>query len=167
MIIEPFGECLNLNGDPIEIIKELHEYFISEIVQKKIYFKNKEVIINGSQRGFEHLYANDYWDKCGQRLPDYKRAKRIHWIKYMIENCDDSRFTYFEEKTQDVLKYYIWFRQGKYVVILQNINALKVVLVSAFYVESWKVGKFEKKLHNYENEIAANGGDQTPSTLGR
>ena len=58
-------------------------------------------------------------------------------------------------------------RQGKYVVILQNINALKVVLVSASYVESWKVGKFEKKLNNYENEIAANGGDQTPSTLGR
>ena len=73
-----------------------------------------------------------------QRLLDYKRAKRIIWIKPIIENFEHSSVLKWSEERLDkkgkkIKKTYIWFRDGKFLIVLKELPR-KYFLTTAFYV---------------------------------
>jgi len=95
------------------------------------------------EEGFWHLITKDQFidvrKKVKERLPDYKRAKRLHWIKPIIENNSHSEILVWNyEEAKGKIHTYLWLKNHDFVVIIKK-RREKIgefyILVTAYYVE--------------------------------
>lgn len=120
---------LDLDGTYNELIEKLYGIFCKDIKQKD--FKYKGVNVEFDRRFVDSRYEEGFWhlitrnDKGDNRLVDFKRAKRLTWLRPLIEHCDDSEILQWCSKEHDkrgnrVEKTYIWYKDGQYLIILEK-----------------------------------------------
>ena len=92
---------LNLDGIWEERLTELYEIFVRDFIQNPCYYEKNKIVfdknksINGKKEdGFWHLITHE--DEIIGRIPEYKRAKRLHWIRPIIENYNNPNIVNFD-----------------------------------------------------------------------
>lgn len=136
-----FPNKLDLDGAFDDVINRLYSVFKTDIKSSHIRFNNMPIIFD--DRYVDSIYEEGFWhlitrDDNQSRLIDYKRAKRLPWIKPIILHHNIQEILKWEEiaidkRGQKVNKTYLWYRQGKYMVILKEIPK-RYFLTTAFYV---------------------------------
>jgi len=143
---------LNLDGEWEEILKKLYRVFEKDFKKRKLFYKNLRVKYdnrknsNNKEEAFWHLITKK--DKKHGRLIDYNRAKRLPWVRPIIENYNNSEikdFNYLEGFGG--IRKYLWLENYDFVVILEKkINKKYIILVTDFYVDyNWKRKDLERK----------------------
>ena len=133
-------EKLDLNGTYQEMISALYRVFERDIKHNLIRYKGLPVVFDNRcidseyEEGFWHIITKGKDD----RLLDYRRAKRIVWIRPLIEMSDDICLYKWIDNTMDkkgryVEKTYIWYREGNFLIVLKEIPK-KYFLTTAFYI---------------------------------
>lgn len=132
---------LELDGSYERLIGLLYSIFEQDFILKRTTFRGLPVVFDNRQidsdkeEGFWHVVTQG---KSG-RLLDYKRAKRLPWLKPLIEHPPDPDILCWQEEELDrrrgklVTKHYIWYEPGDYLIILKRIPN-KYFLATAFYV---------------------------------
>lgn len=112
-----FDECFNCDPKP-------------RVCGKPIVYDPRK-IDDGKEEGFWHVVTRG---KGEDRLFDTERARRICWIKPLLENQIQgvSRFAYTEGN--GTVKLYFWIEQEDYVLILAE-RPRVVSLVTAFFID--------------------------------
>lgn len=148
---------LNLDGTYVEIIERLYAVFRTDFILNRAQHLGRIVTYDGiideySQgkvNGFWHVITRDDAD-VQDRLIDYHRSKRLPWAKPLMQNPFNEEIVFFayEEGTRrDGVRHYIWFRKGRYVVILKQ-RKFDYYWITAFYVEDWKERDLQHKFDN-------------------
>jgi len=148
---------LNLNGNWDEICEMLYTIFYNDfiaaeplrcgifsvLVNKRKGDRNKEII-------FWHLITKQ--DECSNRIPDFARAKRIHWNKPTINNYGHpivKKFDHLEGNRK--IRRYLWLEDQRFCIILQlNRKKACCYLITAFYVEG---GYYHSLNRKYKNRL--------------
>jgi hypothetical protein len=150
-------EKLNLDGalGYNEIIKLFFSVFRTDFIDSKPYFKALPVVYDN--RFIDSPYPEGFWHVITQgkegRLIDYKRAKRLPWLKPIIQQANNPDLHTWSETVLDnsaghpVNKWHIWYEAGNYLVILKE-RPKRYFLATAFYVtgqreHDWYLKKFE------------------------
>lgn len=92
------------------------------------------------------------------RLIDYKRAKRLCWIKPIIQQYKDELITswrskdFYKKAGKEIYKYFFWYKEGKFIVILKCIERKfkKFFIATSFYVFDNNVAHYEELYRNEE-----------------
>lgn len=132
---------LNLDGEWEEILNKLYRVFEKDFVKRKLFYKNSQVKYDNrknssnKEEAFWHLITKK--DKeLGYRIPDYDRAKRLTWVRPIIENHDNSEikdFNYLEGSGE--IRKYLWLYNYDFVVILEiKRNKKYIYVVTDFYI---------------------------------
>jgi len=150
-----FDKLLKLDTiDATKIIDCLYyEIFYPNFVDTDTYLANKIKIDpqsykkdDGKEMTFWHLITrtHQYTIKNGkkfetkkERLLDYDRAKRLHWVKKIIENHLINEIKLFykrESKGKKPIRLYLWLYDKDFVVILQKLGKSSSFLVTSFYI---------------------------------
>lgn len=150
---------------PSEEMTALLNIFKQHFITEGVLFEGQKIWIEQKRSNIRFFYAFPFTFvhvitqelKNGQREFDQARAKRVHWIKPILLNCNDERVFVFErlhDKT-GAPQVYFWFKGLSYLVILRSLNEKKQ-LVTAFCVDVvkaqqldrwWKKGALNKKPH--------------------
>ncbi len=77
-----------------------------------------------------------------------ERANRVHWIKPILENWQDSRITRFRNIENDgSIRDYFWYRQKQYIVIVEYISP-DYALITGFCVDAESQPYYQRKYIN-------------------
>lgn len=78
-----------------------------------------------------------------------ERAKRVHWIKPIIDNYKNG-VLYFYKHTNKGIEHYFWLKTHKYIVIFIENKSQKCYLKTAFYINDVTYeNKFEQMYKNF------------------
>lgn len=163
-------EKIQIPEDAISQVPELFKVFKRDFIDNKTYFMAYPVIIAQPKHG--ETYPEVFWHIISQqsqkgsksnntRLIDYKRAKRLCWIKPIIQQYKDEQITSWRAKEFDknagkeIYKYYFWYKEGKFIVILKCIETKtkKFFIATSFYVFDNNVTYYEGLYSNGEKLI--------------
>jgi hypothetical protein len=137
---------LNLSGDWNKDVPVLYNVFKHDFIGKNILFKNLKLIYDkrlthdNKEECFWHLVTADH--QSSTYIPDYKRAERLPWAKPIIDNYQkvEIKAWDYREGSSNV-RIYLWLENYDYAVILEKQTRKRsnlIVLITAFYVETWK-----------------------------
>ncbi len=149
-------------GEPTrEQMYKLYGVFLKDIVKNPITIngvklnfnrnKSKHPICHGKFVGFEHIITrkNKY---SGKRDFDRERTNKIHWIKPIIENKNDSRIKYFEKvNNKGFNQQYYWYKEKSYIVIIRELKS-DLLLITAFSVDTMEKSKYQKYYNEYNEK---------------
>ena len=105
---------------------------------------------NGLNEKFVHIITRDIKEskrKDSKKIREFRseRALRIHWIKPIIENCNDMRirrFRYTEESGRE--REYFWFVEKEYIAVVEFLNP-DVALITGFCLDRDNQAYFMRK----------------------
>ncbi len=146
-------EKLDLDGSFEEIFAALYTVFKADFIDKRAFYQGLPIVFDN--RKVDSEYEEGFWHLVTQgkdeRIPDFKRAKRIPWIRPIIESQphDDIRFWMEwdnDKRGRRVQKYYFWYENGSYIVVLKKIPR-KYFLTTAFYVTGRRNYIYYKRKH--------------------
>lgn len=132
---------LELDGSYERLIDLLYSVFERDFIIYRTIFRGLPVVVDdrkidsNMEEGFWHVVTRGKDD----RLLDFKRAKRLPWLKPLIESGPDPDILRWEEDELDrrrgqmVRKYFIWYENGDYLVILKE-KPGRYFLATAFHV---------------------------------
>ena len=81
-----------------------------------------------------------------------ERANRVHWIRPIIEYCNDTRITRFKyTEANGTQREYFWFRAKQYMVILEEINP-DYTLITGFCVDPKNQPDYQNKFINRDRQ---------------
>lgn len=150
-------------------IRELHTIFCNDFLTGEVFLDDKRVKIkpypynraqkdmlpdwyNGLNEKFVHIITREVKassNKTSRQIREFRseRALRIHWIKPILENCEDKRIRRFKciEYTGREREYF-WFNKG-YMVIVEFINP-DVALITGFCVDESNHAYYMRKYTN-------------------
>ena len=161
-----------VNVTDIEKVKELHNRFQSDffngtVVANGVIVKVKPYKYSNSKKDglpidyeefnekFVHIITRTAKASSKKIAPkirafDEKRANRIHWIKPILENCNDKRITCFKYIENDgTERDYFWFRGKQFIVILEEISP-DYTLITGFCVDAENTSHYQNKYINRE-----------------
>lgn len=163
-------EKIQIPDDAITQIPELFKIFKKDFIDNKTYFMAYPVIVAPPRNG--ETYPEVFWHIISQqtqkgsksnntRLIDYKRAKRLCWIKPIIQQYKDEQLTSWRSKEFDkntgkeIYKYYFWYKEGKFMVILNCIETKtkKFFIATSFYVFDSNIAYYEELSNKGEKII--------------
>lgn len=150
-------------------IEELHTVFCNDFLSGTVYIDDKRIKVfnykyskstkdglplwfDDLNEKFVHIITRDIKGgryKTSRKIREFRseRANRVHWIKPIIENCNDRRirrFRYRELNGRE--REYLWFIKG-YMVVLEFINPEKA-LITGFCVDESNQADYLKKYNN-------------------
>jgi len=88
-------------------------------------------------------------DKEKNRKYSSSRAKRIHWIKQIIENSSDEHIKYFFEHNGEPT-HFLWDTKRFYIVLIKHLGNTENLLVTAYPVHKNKNRNYKNRLNRYE-----------------
>jgi len=144
-VFEFLPEILNLDGDwQGHILPLLYNVFCRDfkdsvpIFNWQPVFHDTRFIDSDKEEGFWHLVTKDQWNPGSgekERLPDFARAKRLPWVRSIIENftCSGVKTWRYVEDNKKV-RNYLWLEQKDFMVILQE-DTKGYILITAYCVE--------------------------------
>lgn len=118
----------------------------------KVHVKGSHVPdYEGYAETFVHLITRK--SQSGKRVFDRERANRLHWVRPILENRHDPEVVYFRFPEPDQrMRDYFWYREGDFLVILEQISAAKYVITS-FHIDNRENRHyFEKRLSWWRNQ---------------
>lgn len=154
---------LELDGSYAHLISMLYEVFERDFLQSRANFHGLPVVVDCSkvdselEEGFWHVITRD--DSPG-RLLDYKRAKRLPWLRPLIEHAPDPDvFCWTEDELdrrrgQMRKKHYVWYEPGDYLIILKEIPK-RYFLATAFHVTGQR--EYDYFMRKYEAQKKGTG----------
>ena len=109
------------------------------------------------EREFMHLTTTDDEEAEGaemkRRVFDMDRSRRLHWIRYHIDETKPELLTVFSckerdfKQRKDVVRTYLYDKKEKYVIVLEPLrNKSGYFLLSAYYLNKVYGEKKIKKL---------------------
>lgn len=115
-------------------------------------------IITKEEKNTKHKNNPCPDEKENNRKYDEARAKRIHWIKILIDNWQtDSDIEFFYQKRDYKVNLIIWHTKKDFLVIVRKLsNTNDKFLVSSYLVYRTEIKRYEKQLREYKAE-APNG----------
>jgi len=137
-----------------EVVAELYEIFERDIKLSNLKYKGIRVFYD--DRVTDSQYEEGFWHIIERgkniRTLDIKRAKRIPWIKPLIESSDDPRLLKWTEDnlnakgiSEEVT--YIYYKEESYLIVLKD-KRRGFYLATAYYVvgynRKWYRAKYEK-----------------------
>lgn len=154
-----------------EQIMYLHNMFREDFMVGTVMLDGKEVKVkpvlysratidhlpdwfNGLSEKFVHIITREVKEnnrKNSRKIREFRseRALRIHWIRPIIENCNDKRIRRFKcQEYSGREREYFWFSKG-YMVIVEFINP-DVALITGFCVDQDNQAYYLRK---YQNRI--------------
>lgn len=162
--LTPYFDSLTENDE--EKIDELHAIFQDHFLDNIFFKVNKRVVVKRHfyrhekdglpehfSRYFEkfvHIVSRTIDNKKGQKKREFRaeRANRIHWIKPILELCDDPRITCFRNREADQsIREYFWFREKGFMVVLEEVLP-DYVMITCFCVDKKNVKYYEGKVAN-------------------
>jgi len=92
------------------------------------------------------------------RKYDEARAKRIHWIKLLIDNWQkDDEIKHFYQKRNSKINLIIWHTKKDFLVVVRKLsNTNDKFLVSSYLIYRSEIRRYRKQLEEY-NEKKPNG----------
>lgn len=147
---------LYFGGSYDEIIDELHKIFLTDIKKHDLRYQGLPIVFD-NRRDIEYHYEEGFWHIItrgkGDRSLDFKRAKRLPWLKPIIENHNNADILLWIEEDTDkkgkrVTKTYFWYKNGKYLIVLTE-KPNRYFLATAFYVNSGRNEQYYWK--RYQN----------------
>ncbi len=148
-------EKLVLDSTFEEMISSLYDVFFNDLIKNRLYFKSLPIIVDN--RKIDSDYEEGFWHVVTrgkeERLIDFKRAKRLPWLRPIIENAAHPEILTWNELDMDrrgkvINKSYFWYKKGHYLIILKEIPK-KYFLTTAFYVnEGRNESYYQKKYDN-------------------
>ena len=145
---------LNLRGTSIEDdYVTLHEIFNSDLRNPSFEIEGIPVMVDLSPDKTMPQYCSAFMhfvtrmDHAGLRTIDYSRAKKLHWIKPVIENYSDSAVSAFWSSNPNGSQtLYFWMPDYDFMVVVKpakSSNVMKRVIVTAFHVERFRKKQFQ------------------------
>lgn len=146
----------NISVDDRAIIEQLHTLFCDTFINGTVILDDREVKVkpflynrahvdhlpdwyDGLNEKFVHIITREIKAdkrKTSRMIREFRseRALRIHWIKPILENCNDRRIRRFKclEYTGREREYF-WFNKG-YMVIVEFLSA-NVALITGFCID--------------------------------
>ncbi len=167
--LEPYfkdGICV----DDIDKVNELHDIFHKDFFEDGVKIDGEKLIVkpylytNSRKDGLPESYENYYEKfvhiitrevkasskKVAPKIREFhpKRANRIHWIKPILENCDDKRITRFRHiESNGREREYFWYRNKQYIVIVEYILP-DYALITGFCVDAENQPYYQNKYIN-------------------
>ena len=154
-------ELTKIPDDAVSQVPELFKIFKRDFIDNITYFMAYPVVVPRPKEG--EKYPEIFWhiisrqERKGSRSSDsrgidYERAKRLCWLKPIIQNFRNSDITCwrckeFDKKAgKEIYKYYLWYKNGKFLVILKSIETKtkKFFIATSFYVFERNVEYFEE-----------------------
>jgi hypothetical protein len=138
------------------LVQKLYTVFRNDFIDTKPYFKALPVLYD-NRRMDDSIYPEGFWHIITRgkdtRLLDYKRAKRLPWLRPLIQQAFHKElYTWSELRLDESLghssnTWYIWYKEGKYIAVLRE-RPGKYFLATAFYI----TGDYQEKryLAKYE-----------------
>jgi hypothetical protein len=127
-----------------------------------IYFNGRKVIPCPQEGAiefetlFRHLTTVKIDYKTGKREFDKERSKRLHWVKYHIDQKKQNNVLLFSVKEPEGLRTYLYDEDENYVIVLEpRVNANVYFLLSAHYIEGKDAqrNKIKKKYNRKLKEV--------------
>lgn len=110
--------------------------------------KKYDKILLGKQDAFCHIVTRGIGNSNKRQFKS-ERANKIHWIRIIIENKDDSCIKYFEGASDDYKwSRFYWYKDKDYIVILREIS-VEILLITGYCVDASEFQKFNKQWNNY------------------
>ncbi|MZY06598.1 RlfB protein [Acinetobacter pittii] len=139
------------------------DFIDSDTYLERIYINpKKDELDDGKQKVFWHLTTrtDEVWKQNGklrqkvkERFPDLNRARRICWIKEIIENYDHNDIKLFYAKHHSSkIRLYLWAYDYDFLVILQKLGRSESILVTSFYITHDGKRKELDELYNGYND---------------
>jgi hypothetical protein len=150
-------------------IEKLHSVFCNDFLDGTVYIDDKQIKVfhyiyskpekdglplwfADMNEKFVHIITRDVKSgryKTARKIREFRseRANRVHWLKPIIENCNDRRirrFRYRELNGRE--REYLWFIKG-YMVVLEFIDPEKT-LITGFCVDESNQADYLKKYNN-------------------
>lgn len=168
--LSPFCNC-EISENDEDIIKALHDKFCEDFIGGSVMLDDKRVKVkpyvyngahkdhlpewyNGLTEKFVHIITREKKEtkqKSSKKIREFRseRALRIHWIKPIIENCNDKRIRRFKclESAGNEREYF-WFLKG-YMVVVEFINP-DIALITGFCIDQDNHAYYMRK---YQNRI--------------
>lgn len=163
--LKPFVEG-DISVDDKTTIEQLHTLFCDTFVNGTVILDGREVKVkpflyecadidhlpdwyNGLNEKFVHIITREVKadrHKTSKLIREFRseRALRLHWIKPILENCNDKRIRRFK-----CLEYsgrereYFWFNQG-YMVIVEFLS-IDFALITGFCVDEGNQAYYMRK----------------------
>lgn len=134
-------ELLDLNGTYDRLMRILYLRYREDVLDHDLRYDSRRVVADNRLVGSD--YEEGFWHVItrgkDERHIDFRRAERIVWLRPLIENSDAPELYKWVETDADnrgrrVQKTYIWYREGRYMIVLKNVPKRHYFLVTAFYV---------------------------------
>lgn len=143
-------ELDDYNGDWEKYNNSLYQLFKTDLLEKRITFKNKPIMfrINPKENGFEHAFIHltcknitkDYTN-VNNRTIDFRRSERLLWIRQIIEhypcleNCINcNKIWYYEEVYKSNIRINLVLIDQRYKVILEE-RKNYILLITGYYLD--------------------------------
>ncbi len=95
---------------------------------------------------FHHLTTKIVDKRTNRREFEPKRSKRLHWIKYHIDENKKDNMLIFSVEDPEGIRTYIFDEEQKYVIILEPYhNRQEYYLLTAYYLEGRNPEKIKRK----------------------
>jgi len=116
-----------------------------------IVFIDKRLLDSDREEGFWHLISRKD-QETGERLPDIERARKITWVRPIIEHFwADEVVEFDKDEGRRGVRSYLWLRDYDYVVILQKKRQRKskiAFLITGYHVDRSYRRSLERKYRN-------------------
>lgn len=137
-----------------ERMKSLRGIFDRDFERTQPYFLGKPIYPSPNKYGesdmdtlFRHLTTEKINKKTGERFFEIHRSKRLHWIKFHLDQKKKDNMLLFSIKEPDGDKTYYYDKDENYVIVLSPLRCNAYYLLTAYYVQGKdaKRNKIERK----------------------
>lgn len=139
--------------------RTLHLIFDRDITNNSNFkFRNKQVTPTPQEGKLEmdtlytHLTTVITDKKTRHREFEMERSKRLHWVKFHIDQSKKDNMLVFSVKEKDGNRTYIYDIDEKYVIVLEPKSEKHYYLLTAFYVMGKDAAR-DKFVRKYERRL--------------
>lgn len=156
--------CADLNNwDRHE--EYLYSIFRSDFLLSRVVHRGKKVaadiqpMINGKMASFYHLTCKNY-DGASVREPDFDRAERIRWPKYILEICKcktvgcevcDDYYYWVETVGYPYPRIHILIETERYLVVIEERSGYYRLVTAFYYQYDHALAKAKKRYEKAKN----------------
>jgi len=159
--LEDLFEDLSIDGPTSEQLFIMYGHYLDDIVKNPIFLDGVKLTFNrnasrhplckGKHQCFEHIITRES-KISGKRNFDRERANRVHWIRPILENVNDTRIKYFESVNADgENQRFYWYSDKGFIIIVREINP-DLLLITSFSVDKIESGSYKKRYESYREE---------------
>jgi hypothetical protein len=103
---------------------------------------------------FKHLTTKIIDEKTRERTFEFQRSKRLHWIKYHLDENKKQNVLIFSVIDPEGIRTYIFDQDQNYVIILEPYRSkTEYYLITAYYLEGRNSEKIKKKYNRRLSEV--------------